>query len=132
MKITLERPELIHILSRSLGYYIEDDDVTIQPDPFEISISNVSLTANSALTEPVNSVPLVEEKEEEEEEESPNETLTMEDLLSKNAAYGGPKIAQTQVKDSTPLTRRLGPLETENPPPITQEEIHAVLRGQSR
>jgi hypothetical protein len=129
MKITLERPELIHILSQSLGYGINDEDVSIQSDPFEVSIRNVQLTGGTST--PKKPEEAIEPESEPEQPAESDGTLSIEDLLRRNEAYGGPKIDQKTVKETAPITRHLGPYETEDPPPITQEEIHAVLRGQN-
>jgi len=125
MKITLERTELIHIISKSLGYDVEDTDVSINAEPFEVSIRNVCLTGSRKTSGDLSETERYEEKEDE-------EPLTIEDLLRKNAAYGGPQITPKGGEDSTPMTRPLGPMETEEPPPVTQDEISAVLRGYSR
>ena len=123
MKITLERAELIHLISKSLGYSVEDHDVVIQAEPFEVSISNVRLIPSAG--EDTTPAPQVEDNQ---EEDTVSDTLSMEDILSKNAAFGGPKMQ----RKNPPLGRPLGPYETEEPPEVTQDEISAVLRGHAR
>ena len=125
MKITLERPELIQLIGKSLGYAISDEDISIQAEPFEVSIRNVDLSGRPKLKD---NIP--EEPEEPAEEQTPAAAvLTMNEILNQNSVRGGPKPPRNVVEDSVPLTRNLGPLESEDPPPVTQAEISAVLRG---
>ena len=122
MKITLEKQDLLGILSKALGYPIADDDVTVQADPFEVHIRSVNVGELAA------------QKEQEAENTGPapvstytgqlpdetpvpvrtpappkSQVLTMEDVLNKNNEL---------------LNRPLGPGETEEPPPITEEELY--------
>jgi hypothetical protein len=43
MRITLERSDLISLLSKALNYQIADGDVEIQADPFEVHIRSMRL-----------------------------------------------------------------------------------------
>ncbi len=120
MKITLEKPELIQLIGKSLGYVISEDDVEITAEPFEVSISNVNLQSPPT---PPPAEGIAEEKTPQ------NSVLTMGDILNRNSTMGGPKPPAIVVEEDVPLTRNLGPLETEEPPPVTQAEIAAILRG---
>lgn len=43
MRIILERKDILSLLGKSLGYVLEDEDIEIQTDPFEVRISSVRL-----------------------------------------------------------------------------------------
>lgn len=126
MRITLERAELIQLIGKSLGYVIADEDIEIRGTPFEVSIRNVDL---SGMTKPKKAAPEEPEDEEPEEKTAAASILTMSEILNQNAERGGPKPPRIVVEDDVPLHRSLGPLESEEPPPVTQDEIAALLRG---
>lgn len=125
MKITLEKPELIQLIGKSLGYVIAEEDVTITAEPFEVNISNVNLQGSPKPTipEPVFDEPVAQSTAE--------SVLTMADILTQNASRGGPKVPRVVVEDDVPLSRPLGPQEYDEPPEVTQNEITALLRGGS-
>ncbi len=43
MRIILEKKDLLSLLGKALGYPLEDDDVEVTADPFEVRISSVRL-----------------------------------------------------------------------------------------
>jgi hypothetical protein len=43
MRITLERTDLLKLLSRALGYELLDNEVVIQAEPFEVHLKTVRL-----------------------------------------------------------------------------------------
>ncbi len=126
MKITLEKPELIQLIGKSLGYVISEEDVTISAEPFEVSISNVNL---QGIPKPQVAEPAREEEVVTSEQSVAASVLTMGDILNQNASAGGPKAPAFVVEDDVPLHRPLGPYESEEPPEVTQQEISALLGG---
>ena len=141
MRITLEKTDIIKMLSQTLGYEVKDGDVTVSADPFEVQINSVevdTLAAQQATASQTDLVSVLEElgnrivpEAEETPVEEPDgkeseEVLTMEDILSHNQ-----KLAQkTKLEEEDqPLQRPLGPLESLDPPPIDEAELAAVTRS---
>ena len=110
MKITLEKQDLLGILSKSLGYSIADEDVTVQADPFEVHIRSVNVNELAAQKEvetgpsPVS----VYTGDQSAPQAVRQQVLTMEEVLKQNEL----------------LNRPLGPGETDEPPPITEAELY--------
>ena len=132
MRMTLERSELVAIIGKNFGYELNEEDVVVQAEPFEVHIKNIDLSKLAAkrATQPdevspdVEEVPpeageteLDDERIEEEGDESVDSLLTLNDILQQNENMGGP-----------PLSRPLGPLESEEPPEITDAELAATKR----
>ena len=122
MRLTLERPELIKIIGHILGYDLDADDVIVSAEPFEVKITNVNLNGMLRAKE-------VSENPAPTQRSAQDSVLTMGDILNQNSSLGGPKPPANVVEEDVPLSRNLGPLESEEPPPITQTEILATLRG---
>ena len=122
MKLTLEKAELIVLIGQVLGYKLQEEDVTIKAEPFELHIRNVQLSGHS------NSKPKTEEEVEEFENSVTEGLLTMEEVLNQNAAKGGPPAPKEVYEENTPLNRHLGPEEYEEPPDVTQAELNAISR----
>ena len=110
MKVTLEKADLVNILSRALGYPIDESDVEVQADPFEVHIRQVDVSELAKQTETAETVEDPIETPETSTVERREPVLTMTDILAQNEAMGG-------------APRPLGPQETEDPPPITEEEL---------
>jgi hypothetical protein len=145
MKLTLEKAELIQLIGNSLGYTLQEEDVTVVAQPFEVRIQNVNLAEVAAQKTPPALDPADvgdfldstgysdEENQDEAEEEVPEEidtaanVMTMGDILTKNASMGGP-TPDRRYDDEGELGRRLGPEESVEPPDYTQEEISAAGR----
>lgn len=132
MRLTLERAELIQLIGNSLGYTIADDDVTVKADPFEVRIKNVDLSgmAQSKTSVSKDMDNILEDEEEEMytgEEDAADSILTMADILNKNQEIGGAGAPTDRAVGDIPR-RPLGPLETEEPPIITEEELNAAIR----
>ena len=112
MRITLEKEDLLSILSKSLGYTLYDEDVTVQADPFEVHIRSVNVgemaeqisKATAAPADPVTNQPATPSQQ-----DTSNSVLTVEDVMDQNEEM---------------LTHPLGPGETEEPPPITDVELY--------
>ena len=138
MRVTLEKPELIALIAKTLGYALQDSDIEVVADPFEVRISNVNIAGLAALKgegKPVqeSEEPAVEDEEEEEEETeatTPAKIITMNEILEQNENMGGaPAPAQHVVEEDLPeLTRPLGQYETEEPPEVTDGELKAAGR----
>jgi len=134
MKLTLEKAELIQLIGKSLGYEIQDDDITVHADPFEVHIQNVDLAGMAASQEPVgdpldiDDIPPYHQdpnfdEEEEQGEDDPENVMTMSDVLNLNSGLGGPTAPPTVIEDEP--ERPLGPNESTDPPPFTDEEMFA-------
>ncbi len=123
MKLTLEKDELVQLIGNALGYALTEEDVTVSADPFEVRIRSVDLTKLAAPR--VRTAPSALAKVEEAQEEVVESAgvLTMAEILDHNSELGGP-VAPSQVdeEDLPPLARPLGVLESEEPPPITDDE----------
>jgi len=135
MRITLERADLLRILSKSLGYEIDDDDLTVNPDPFEVSIKRVPVDEIARGAAPPDDSEDVQENVAEEllddlpEEESSPEVaavMTMEQVLNASQML---RQDNSRTVGTPPLTRPLGPEETEEPPPISEKELRALTRS---
>ena len=59
MRVTLERKDLLAILSKALRYEIQDEDVTIDADPFEVHIKQLPVDelVPTKASEPATEVP---------------------------------------------------------------------------
>jgi len=120
MKVTLERADLIRILSSALGYRIEDADVEVCAEPFEVHIQQVNvneLAKQQTAPEPSEEDAPVIETPSSKGDDPESTVLTMTDILKQNEAMGG-----------AAAPRPLGPQETDEPPPITEEEMTAARR----
>jgi len=94
MRITLERTDLIALLSKALNYKINDEDVDIQTKPFEVHIRDMRLeelvassntkSVPTAVQEPATRSLLSEEELLEENE------LLMRENLGSNESYDPP------------------------------------------
>lgn len=136
MRVTLEREDLLAILGKALGYELHEDDVTITADPFEVHIKKVPVdelsqkaeTPKPATTEPsIMSDQTSGEEFLEENSDEVDAVMTMEQVLAQShsiAQDGSRTVGETPG----PLTRPLGPAESEEPPPVTDEELAAITR----
>ncbi len=142
MRLTFERAELIQLIGNSLGYTLQDVDVDICAEPFEVRIKNVNLTGlakkkdttPSGVTPTEESVntPLDEQTAESPEAQAAAGVLTMAEILNQNSDLGGPAAPTVVVEEDEELGRPLGPQESTTPPPVTDEELNATARtGQS-
>jgi len=131
MRVTLERKDLLAILSKALRYDIQDEDVTINADPFEVHIKQLPIDE----LKPASIAPVVEEESQtafmevdSADEQSPEEAalLTMEQVLAQNNELS--QDSSRTVGETPPLNRPLGPEESEEPPPITEDELRALTR----
>jgi hypothetical protein len=124
MKLTLEKAELIQLIGNSLGYELNEEDVTVTAEPFEVRIQNVNLGEMAAAKPPPDIDPgfAVDPMavDEDPEEETAAQVLTMADILNQNEIMGGATVERTN-----------GPQEYDEPPPVTQEELTAA-RGTQR
>jgi hypothetical protein len=93
MKITLERNDLIALLSKALNYRIEDDDLEIQAKPFEVHIRSMRLEELSS--------PTAKTAPKAVQEIATRALLSEEELLEQNEAL---------------IRENLGPEETYDPP----------------
>jgi hypothetical protein len=114
MKLTLERKDLLVLLGKQLGFVLNDEDVTVQADPFEVQIKQVPTAeiVESARTE--SKVRKFPESETDTQDQLAKKIMTMAEVLEKNAALGGP--------------RPLGPEEFEDPPTISESELYGTRR----
>jgi len=138
MRITLERADLLKILSKALHYDIQDDDITLNADPFEVHIRQVPVDdlAKSAEPPPKTELGVYADNDdtpgEEFLEDLPEEAaavLTMDEVLRKNDTLrqdDNRTVGETPKE--YPLNRPLGPYETEEPPPVTEDELRALTR----
>lgn len=115
MQLTFEKTDIIRIMEKVLKYNINDDDVTITAEPFTVCIRNVNL--NAMATPPPQPEPTQEEEDtvsytDDDEDSEGVAVLTMDEIMNKNTAMGG-----------AGATRQLGMNESEEPPPITEEEM---------
>lgn len=141
MKLTLEKGDLVKLLSKAFGYSIAEEDVTVQSDPFEVHIQKVdtrALSQQKAVTTPGptgNEVAegMCDTLEDPTEDAPPNEDppeenvpLTLEDIMSQSAelATNKEKVAGPTSK----LARALGQYESEEAPEVTDAEL-ASSRG---
>lgn len=125
MRFTLEEGDLIQLIGQALGYELQPEDVTVNADPFEVRIKNVNLQALAeAKTKKTDiEVPFAEKTEddeqENEEEEAAETILTMGEILSHST-----ELSSKPQRNPSPR-RPLGPLESEDAPPITEAELSA-------
>lgn len=132
MRVTFEKDDIVKMLRQVLGYDIEDDDVVIQTDPFEVQVSKVDV---EKLAQPPTEDPMLKGSQEllaallskQGEEEKPKDpvgeeegVITMNDILSQNSQLSTKSTRTPNVK---PLGRPLGLGETEEPPAIGAELI---------
>ena len=107
MKLTLERKDLLSLISKQLGLVLKDEDVIVQAEPFEVQIKQVP---TAEIVENTHSEPKVRRLAETEVRDPlSKKILTMADILERNAELGGP--------------RPLGPDEFEDPPAISESEL---------
>lgn len=135
MRVTLEKPDLVSILSKALGYELADEDVSVQSDPFEVQIRkvNVSELAKSKIGS--------KNREEERAEsfdtdgnvlEEPKDTvLTMEEILNVNNSLKNKATYQPSALSHS-VRRPLGDLESLDPPPVMDVEMDALARFAKR
>lgn len=134
MKLTLERAELIQLIGSTLGYKLADEDVSVNADPLEVRIQNVNLEGMAKIkstTPDTMSDDVVEDEEEDEpteEEQTATNILTMADIMKTNTQMGGAGAPTDSLVGSPPLRRPLGPLEYEDPPPLTDAELEATRK----
>ena len=133
MKLTLERAELVQLIGKALGYDLEDDDVVVNAEPFEVRIQNVNLAEMSKPAVPPDPDPLgidddfLTDTDDEtgaypdEEVREAASVMTMSDVLNLNSGLGGPTAPTTVVEDEP--ERPLGANESIDPPPFTDEEF---------
>ncbi len=118
MKVTLEKVDLVRILSTTLGYPIAEEDVEVQADPFEVHIRSVNVEEMAQQQTP----PPPPEDDVPDPEDVPTEpvnpVMTMADILRQNETMAG-GIAPP---------RPLGPEESDDPPPISEAELMAAGR----
>lgn len=143
MKVTLEKEELIRILSSEFGYDINENDVTVSAEPFEVQIKNLPVDTlakkakkEAELAEVLKAVTAAGETTEVETpvvpEEEVSEVLTMEDLLAQNETLMSGGKPQNKPVSSDFLERPLGPNEFEDPPPVTEAELGTGLAALTR
>ena len=124
MQVVFEKKDIVRVFNAVLGYDIEEDDLEIQSDPFQVKISNVQIDKLAAPREEPGAEDdetsyedmLNEPHVEDPEPRDPDATMTVEELLRHNDA----------LAEAGP--RHLGALETEEPPPITDAELNALRR----
>lgn len=121
MKVTLEKADLLRILSSALGYPIDEEDVEVRADPFEVHIRSVNVDelAQQQKSEPITpaDIPDIPEEPSEKTQTTANTVMTMADILRRNETMGG-----------APVSRPLGPEESEDPPPISEAELMSAWR----
>lgn len=150
MKVILEKPDLLKILSKEFGYDLNDNDVEVTTSPFEVQVSHLpvdQLASKPGVRAPENTaVPYTEEEEEEDEDEEKEsytdtpvdkstETFSMEELLAQNE-----EISNRGTKNPTPgfardneaVYRPVGQTEYRDPPPISPSELAGGLRALER
>lgn len=133
MRITFEKTDIVQMLRQVLGYDITDDDVVITADPFEVQVSHVDVDRlaqkppetpelSAELLRSLQQIPQIQTPEKDEDPEPvEEEILTMEDILARNSS----------LSTKNPLgntTRPLGPDESEDPPPISEDELYGRRR----
>lgn len=123
MQIILEQKDLLSLLGKALGYTLEEGDVEVVADPFEVRIRSVRLNdlaqtieppASSVPATPPPSAPLphigvVDEYEEE-------HSSSMEGLIQQNDRMKNTEGDAPIVRDN------LGPTESYGAPPFDTEE----------
>lgn len=112
MKLTLERKDLLVLLGKQLGFALNDEDVTVQADPFEVQIKQVPTAEIVESTRTESKV----RKSPETNTQDPlaKKIMTMAEILDENDKLRG--------------LRPLGPAESEDPPPISESELFGSSR----
>jgi hypothetical protein len=126
MKVTLEKADLLSILSTALGYPIADEDLEVQAEPFEVRIRRVNveeLAQQQQKTQNVDPDDLPEADPPEADRVVKNPVMTMAQILSKNERLSGTSAPASL--GGPVASRPLGPEESEEPPPISEAELMA-------
>ena len=137
MKVILEKEDLLKILSKEFGYELADDDVVVNPDPFEVQVSKLPVQQLAKKAEPVR-VDVVEEEDVtdapdiSEQDDHTTTTMTMDQLLAHSDELASGRKASGFRSDSQPIERPLGPDEYIDPPPVSPAEISGGLEALNR
>lgn len=109
MRITLEKGDLVNLLGKALNYELTEEDVDVQPEPFEVHIHNIRLNDLAASAPASGSAPakagapVVPESD---DYAADRPLASVEDLLEKNQAM---------------IRENLAPGETYEPPDPDEE-----------
>ena len=137
MKVILEKADLLKILSKEFGYDLEDGDVTVTAEPFEVQVSQLPVQHLAARV-PTTEVLQTEEEIFEELPDAPERedytttTMTMEQLLAHSDELASGRKPSGFRSDDQPIDRPLGPDEFVEPPPVSPAEISGGLEALSR
>lgn len=127
MKVTLEKSDLLRILSTALGYPIADEDVEVQADPFEVHIRKVNVDELAQQhTQAITPEDIPDEEPPSKVRPDENPVMTMAQILSKNEQLGGTSAPASLGGPA--VSRPLGPEESEEPPPISEAELMSAWR----
>ncbi len=126
MKLTLEKADLLQLLSIALNYELREDEVEVKADPFEVHLKTVRLLDLARPRKPAQEEVQVKGPTKPSapahptilgEDGSPED---LSDLLSKSASLAGAGLPSTDIDPDSrginDFSRPLRPGETEDPP----------------
>jgi hypothetical protein len=124
MRLTLEKADLLQLLSMALNYELHDEEVEVKAEPFEVHLKTVRLLDLARASKPVpvavqdkTRIPVARPGLPAPESASPED---LEDLLSQSASLAGAGLPSAEidpdVKGMNDFARALRPGETEEPP----------------
>jgi hypothetical protein len=137
MRVILEKTDLLKILSKEFGYDLEDGDVTVTAEPFEVQVSQLPVQhfAQKQASAPLTNVvedPLEVPQYYEQESAEPV-PVSIDELLARSEALAaGDKPSSGFANNEERLNRPLGPDEYVEQPPVSSEEIRGGLAALSR
>lgn len=122
MKLTLEKADLLQLLSIALNYELREEEVEVKADPFEVHLKTVRLLDLARPRKPAQEEVQVRGPAKhptliDPEEGSPED---LDDLLSKSASLAGAGLPSADidpdVRGINDFARPLRPGESEDPP----------------
>lgn len=121
MRLVLEKKEIIKIIGKALGYNLDESDVKITTDPFELEIRNVRTSDIGDTTPKAAPMRVQEDIPKPPSSASPDiDDQNLDDLLSKSSDIAAAGLPSEKIDpDSRGLndfSRPLAANETEDPP----------------
>lgn len=124
MKLTLEKADLLQLLSMALNYELREDEVEVKAEPFEVHLKTVRLLDLARANKPA---PVAVQDKTRTTVARPGAPATeqatpedLDDLLSQSANLAGAGLPSADidpdVKGMNDFARALRPGETEEPP----------------